>query len=495
MADNKDDTQKGKKDRSKQTPKKSQKPAKTKRSESAVPQSVVGRASRLAATSFKGSMRLAMLAPRALIGKDGAQKLLSEVHATTAQELAQTLGRLKGASMKVGQLASFIDAGVLPPEARDMYQDVLSSLRDAAPPMEPKLVKQVFIREFDAEPEELFKTFEIKPVAAASLGQVHLATLEDDTEVAVKIQYPGIESAIRSDMAMTAAVKPLMPLLAPGLDADEAIEEIRARVLEECDYVNEAANLDLLADKFEGHPFVWVPRSIPERSSKRVLTMQRAEGLSFDEIKKLPQDQKDRIGESLFRFYYGSLHRYGFTSADPHPGNYKFTKDGRMACYDFGLACELPSEVRPDLHAGMLALRDGDVDALFEFGIRMRYIRNPKTIDKHRFFEWVSMSLAPILEDRPYTFTRAFIAERTSAMMDVRNPWWGFIRQLNLPKWAILVYRLELGLFAVLAQLNATGNWHRMTMEFYGDMEPETELGKAERDWLEAKLGSNGDRT
>ena len=460
---------------------------KTKRSESAVPRGIVGRASRLAATSLKGSMRIAMIGPRTLLGKDSPQQLLNEVHATTAQELVQTLGRLKGASMKVGQLASFIDAGVLPPELRDMYQGTLSSLRDSAPPMDPKLVRQAFIREFDAEPEELFAKFNPKPAAAASLGQVHHATTHDGRDVAVKVQYPGIEAAIKSDLAMTTAVKPLIPLLAPGLDADDALEEIRARVLEECDYTFEAENLDHLADRYLEHPFVWVPRSIPETSSKRILTMERAKGIPFDKIQELPQEQKDRVGEILFSFYYGSLHRYGFTSADPHPGNYMLMQDGRMAFYDFGLACELPPEMSPRMLGALHALRDRDVEAFFEFGVAMRYVKDASKTDPEKFFEWVWLSLAPIREDREYTFTREFIAERTSALLDIKNPWWNFVRRLNLPRWTILLYRLELGLFAVLAQMEATGNWHRMTMEFYGELAPTTPLGEEEWSWLESR--------
>ncbi len=456
---------------------------KTKRSESAVPRGVVNRAGRLAAASVKSSFRLAMLGPRALVGKSTTQELFADLHATTAKDLAETLGRLKGASMKVGQLASFIDAGVLPPSARDTYQGALASLRDAAPPMEEKLVRQAFIRQFDAEPEDLFVDFEWTPMAAASLGQVHAANMEDGREVAVKVQYPGIESAIRSDLAMTTAVKPLMPLLAPGLDADEAIEEIRTRVLEECDYRLEAENTHHLASQYEDHPFVWVPRPIPERTGRRIITMERARGRSFDDIKKMSQVERDRVGEILFRFYYGSLHRYGFTSADPHPGNYMLMSDGRMAFFDFGLACNLPAEKSPRMLGAFKALRDGDVQAFFDYGVAMEYIRDPDHTDPQRFFDWVWLSLEPIREDREYTFTREFITKRTAAMLDMRNPWWSFIRQLNLPRWAILLYRLELGLFAVLAQLEATGNWHRILMEFYGEGEPSTDLGREEWEW------------
>lgn len=448
------------------------------------------RAGRLGFGAFKGSMRLALIGPRTLLGKDSPQKLLADLHATTAQELVETLGRLKGASMKVGQMASFVDSEILPPEIRDLYQSVLSSLRDAAPAMKPKLVHQVFRREFASDPSELFAEFSEKPCAAASLGQVHLATLHDGRQVAVKVQYPGIVEAIKSDLAMTAAVRPLMPLLAPGLDADEAITEIRRRVLEECDYTLEASNLDTLAGHYNDHPFAWVPRSIPELSTERVLTMERAEGIPFAKIKRLAQEERDRVGEILFRFYYGSLHRYGFTSADPHPGNYFLMDDGRMALFDFGLACEIEPTMGPHLLGGLLALRDGDVDAFFDHAIAMRYVTRPRQTDPVLFFEWGRLSLAPICDDREYTFTREFIAKRTAAMLDPRSRWWSFIRHLNLPRWAILQYRLELGLFAVLAQLGATANWHKITMEFYGGCEPSTELGWEEWRWVEKRRSS-----
>lgn len=461
----------------------------SRRQRSAVPGSMLGRASRLGMGALKGSLRAALIGPRTLLGKDSPQKLFADLHANTAQELVEILGRLKGASMKVGQLASFIDAGVLPPEIRDVYQSVLGSLRDAAPPMDPRLIDQVFLKEFESRPEDLFGTFDREPAAAASLGQVHHATLADGRPVAVKVQYPGIERAIRSDLALTSTVRPLIPLLAPGLEANAAMAEIRERVLRECDYIEEARSLDLLASHFSGHPFAWVPRSIPDRSTKRVLTMERAAGRPFAVFRHLPQDERNRIGEILFRFYYGSLHRYGFTSADPHPGNYLLQDDGRMAFFDFGLSFELADPMRPHLHAGFRAFWNNDAATFFEEGVAMGYIRLPDAIDPDHFFEWMLMSLAPIHEDAEYTFTREYIAQRTATMIDPTNEWWGLVRQLNVPRWGIMLYRLELGLFAVLAQLGARANWHRITQEFYGDAPPSTELGRAEAEWFDAQQG------
>ena len=457
------------------------------RKRSAVPESMIGRAGRLGVGALKGSMRLAMIGPRTLLGRDSPQQLLADLHATTAQELVEILGRLKGASMKVGQLASFIDAAVLPEEFRDVYQNVLGSLRDAAPPMDDRLVDGVFSEAFDAVPEELFASFKRTPAAAASLGQVHHATLTDGRAVAVKVQYPGIERAIRSDLALSSAVRPLLPLLAPGLEANEAMAEIKRRVLQECDYVAEAQALDLLASHFDAHPFAWVPSSIPDRSTKRVLTMERAYGRPFAAIRELPREERNRVGEILFRFYYGALHRYGFTSADPHPGNYFLQDDGRMAFFDFGLSFELAEPMRPHLHSGFNAFWNGDAQTFFDEGVAMGYIRRPDNIDPDRFFQWMQLSLAPIREDVEFTFTREYIAERTATMIDPTNEWWGLVRQLNVPRWGIMLYRLELALFAVLAQLGARANWHRITKEFYGDGPPSTELGQAEAEWLDTQ--------
>ncbi|HEX9824230.1 MAG TPA: AarF/UbiB family protein, partial [Actinomycetota bacterium] len=284
------------------------------------------------------------------------------------------------------------------------------------------------------------------------------------------------------------AVRPLLPLLAPGLEAGPALEEIRRRTLDECDYHLEARNLAVLSEHFEGHPFVWVPHPIPELTTKRVLTMERARGRSFAAMKRLPRAERDRISEILFRFYWGTLHRRGFTSADPHPGNYLLMDDGRMAFLDFGLACEVPPEHGKGLRQLLVALADGDADEVMEHAVAMGYVSRPERTDPETLLAYLRFALAPIAEDRDYEFTRDYIAERTASMIDPRHPWWHFVRRLNLPPWAVHVYRLEIGLFAVMAQLGARGNWHRVTMELCGERQPETDLGRAEAQWARDRL-------
>src|SRR3989441_7092616 len=165
--------------------------------------------------------------------RERATEQLDKRHLEAAERMVDTLGTMKGAAMKIGQLASFIDTEFLPPEYRELYQEKLSALRTSAPPMSWKKVKSVLEEEWEDPVEELFDDFEHEAAAAASIGQVHRATLPDGRRVAVKIHYPGIAKALRADMQNAGMILRLAKALAPGLDAGAAAEELKLRVLEE----------------------------------------------------------------------------------------------------------------------------------------------------------------------------------------------------------------------------------------------------------------------
>src|SRR5437763_2199050 len=194
--------------------------------------------------------------------KDRATEALDARHLEAAETMVDALGQLKGAAMKIGQLASFIDTEFLPPEYRQLYQDKLADLRTTAPPMPWKKVKDVLEKEWDDPVEELFDDFEHEAAAAASIGQVHRATLPDGRRVAVKIQYPGVAKALRADMQNAGMILRLAKALAPGLDAKAAAEELKERVLEELDYEYEAQNQRTFARAYRGHPFIYVTHAI-----------------------------------------------------------------------------------------------------------------------------------------------------------------------------------------------------------------------------------------
>src|ERR687895_242867 len=275
---------------------------------------------------------------------EAAGEALDNRHMEAAERMVQTLGRMKGAAMKIGQLASFIDTEFLPPEYRELYQEQLATLRTSAPPMPWEKVRTVLDEEWEEPVEELFQDFEHEAAAAASIGQVHRAVMCDGRRVAVKIQYPGVAKALRADMQNAGMIMRLAKALAPGLDAKAAAEELKARVLEELDYEYEAQNQRTFARAYRGHPFIHVPDVITRLSHNRVLVTEWVDGLGFEEVKQLPQEERDRFGEIVFRFCFGSIYHLQHFNADAHPGNYVWMDDGKVAFLDFGMTNKLDAE-------------------------------------------------------------------------------------------------------------------------------------------------------
>ena len=186
-------------------------------------------------------------------------------------------------------------------------------------------------------PEQAFAEWDPEPIAAASIGQVHRAITHDGRAVAVKVQYPGIAEAIAADLANVALLRRMLKITAPSQDVDALLAELRDRVLEEIDYRREAANQELFADYFEGHPTIIVPRVVAELSTRRVVTSDLAVGARFAELESWSQDEKDLAAETIYRFVFRSLYELHAFNGDPHPGNYLFHGEGRVTFFDFGL--------------------------------------------------------------------------------------------------------------------------------------------------------------
>jgi predicted unusual protein kinase regulating ubiquinone biosynthesis (AarF/ABC1/UbiB family) len=256
-------------------------------------------------------------------GTKATNEKLEARHLETAIKMAGALGQMKGAAMKLGQFASFIDTEFLPPEYAELYQEQLAKLRTDAPSMPWEKVVKVLEDEYEGEPlSELFVEFEEEAFAAASIGQVHRAELLDGRRVAVKIQYPGIAEALDADLRNMGTIVRLARALAPGLDAKAIAGEIRERMMEELDYEYEAQNQRSFARAYLEHPFIYVPEVITRLSRRRVLVTELVEGMGFEEIKELPHEQRSRFGEIVFRGSIGSTFHLQHFNADPHPGNY-----------------------------------------------------------------------------------------------------------------------------------------------------------------------------
>jgi predicted unusual protein kinase regulating ubiquinone biosynthesis (AarF/ABC1/UbiB family) len=417
-----------------------------------------------------------------------AQERLGSRHLETALKLASTLGEMKGAALKIGQLASFVDVDFLPPEYREIYQEQLAKLRTSAPPMPWKKVKRVLDEEYEgAKRKEMFAEFEHEAFAAASIGQVHRATLHDGRRVAVKIQYPGIAEALESDLRNAGVLVRLSKALAPGLDAKAIGAELRERVLEELDYEYEAQNQRAFARAYEGHPFIYVPDVHTRLSRRRVLVTELVEGEDFEHVKRLPQAERDRYGEILFRFCFGSIHHLQHFNADSHPGNYLLMEDGRVAFLDFGMTKKLePKQIELEQRTLIAAFRD-DAEELRRGLADLGFLRDPSAIDVERLLEHVKIVGGWYMRDEEVELTPRYVMKVIEVTSDPRSDFYDLVRREAMPAEELMGRRMETGLLAVLAQLGAHRNWHRIMREWVFGDPPATELGEQEWAYFEQR--------
>ncbi|HEY1273711.1 MAG TPA: AarF/ABC1/UbiB kinase family protein [Thermoleophilaceae bacterium] len=419
--------------------------------------------------------------------KEAADEALERRHLEAAERMVETLGKMKGAAMKIGQLASFIDTEFLPPEYRDLYQDQLATLRTSAPPMPWKKVRRVLEDEWEEPCEELFEHIEEEAAAAASIGQVHRAVLPDGRRVAVKVQYPGVAEAIAADMQNAGMILRLAKALAPGLDAKAAAAELKERVMEELDYELEAQNQRSFARGYRGHPFIHVPDVVTRLSTTRVLVSEWVDGRGFDEVRTLPQPERDRFGEIVFRFCFGSIYHLQHFNADAHPGNYLLMDDGKVAFLDFGMTKHLDKDQIELEIAALEAVFDDDPEELRVALHDLGFLNEPRKVDAEELMEHVKTIGGWYMEDREVTIDSTLVMEAIAAVSDPRSSFYRLMRRENLPANELMGRRMESGVMAVLGQLEATRNWYRIGREWWFADPPATELGAEEWAYFESR--------
>ncbi len=399
----------------------------------------------------------------------------------TAEQVAETLGNLKGAMMKLGQMASYLDQGLPEP-----VREVLAQLQQDAPPMSPELAAGVVRAELGASPEELFAEWDPVPIAAASIGQVHRALTHDGRAVAVKVQYPGVGEAIRGDLDNAGMIFGAMKAMFPGLDPKPLVDELRERIVEELDYELEASNQELFADYYDRHPFIHVPAVVRELSAQRVLTTELAVGSRFGEVTTWPAEQRDLAGEAIYRFVFGSLYRLGAFNGDPHPGNYLFGPDGRVTFLDYGLVKRFtPSELRPFQDMIRAMVQDRDVAAFRRVVESVGLLRPDNGFTDEQIGDYFGHFYEFVLEDGPLTMTQAYASETVSRFFDTSGDHGQIMKAANVPASMVIIQRINLGLYAVLGELGATANWRRIAEELWPWVSglPSTELGRQEAEW------------
>jgi predicted unusual protein kinase regulating ubiquinone biosynthesis (AarF/ABC1/UbiB family) len=443
-----------------------------------VPRRAVTRTAKLAGLPIGYAGRAALgLGKR--IGGRSAEIVAQEIQQRTAEQIFRVLGELKGGAMKMGQALSIFEAA-LPPEIAGPYRATLTKLQESAPPLPARTVHQVLAKDLGEHWRDQFTEFDDRPVAAASIGQVHRATWGDGRLVAVKIQYPGAGNAIINDFNQLARMGRLFGVLMPGLDVKPLLEELRTRVAEELDYELEAQAQQAFADAYRDDPDIVVPDVIS--ATRHVLVSRWMDGTPLARIiGEGTQEQRNRAGILLTRFLFSGPARAGLLHADPHPGNFRLLDDGRLGVLDFGAVDRLPGGL-PRFFGRLLRVMhedQPDVEAV-ERELRANDFLRPGIdvdLDALRAF------LAPLAEPskvESFRFTREWLRGEAARVTDLNAS--NISRKFNLPPSYVLIHRVSTAGIGVLCQLECEGRFRDEVLRWMpGYLDEPDEPGEGRR--------------
>jgi predicted unusual protein kinase regulating ubiquinone biosynthesis (AarF/ABC1/UbiB family) len=438
-------------------------------------------------TRFGRLARLGRLAPRAFPiaaeavrravgGKrtedeqiEARQKLIQNAK-RTADAMLKTLGEMKGLPLKLGQMASYID-GLAPPGYEDKLQRVLVRLQQQAPPLSPEAAIRVVTEDLGARPEEVFGEWEREPFAAASIGQVHRAVTRGGEKVAVKVQYPGIDKAMESDLKSLSLLESMIAPIGRRYQSRETLDEIRSVFLAEVDYRIEAEATESFRRVHQGDDQIVIPRVFHSLSTKRVLTLELIGGIDYASFcAQASQEDRNAAGETLARFMFRALYRHGLLYADPHPGNYRFLGGGRVAFLDFGCHKRLPPALVAGMKRYVVALQRGDMDGFYRACVEVLGY-DPSDPESWKLYtDYTRFVLRPLVSDERFMYTKEFARESVAFLVrggreivfkpDEALP--NLPAPLRMPTDFTFVNRLQWGFASVLAGLKAEANWRQL---------------------------------
>jgi predicted unusual protein kinase regulating ubiquinone biosynthesis (AarF/ABC1/UbiB family) len=446
---------------------------------SAMRQSRLSRGAALARLALRIGGRYVARSPRLVFASvERRGELRHDLALRTADDVAEELGSMKGALMKLGQMASYIDE-----DMPQTFRSTMARLQYNAPPMSPELARSVIVEELGDAPERLFGRWDPLPFAAASIGQVHRAITRDGRAVAVKVQYPGIARSITSDLRNATLLRRLAAAAFPGLDARALIEELGDRLRDEVDYCLEADNQELFAASYSGHPYIHVPNVVRELSTARVLTSELVAGTRFDELQRWDQHERDMAAETIYRFVFRSLYRLHVFNGDPHPGNYLFHGGGRVTFLDFGLTKRFTDEDLGPLVDGVrFMVMDKDGESFRTAMERAGFLKAGAPVPTQAVVDRFGQFYGTVMRDAPMTITPAYASAIVRRFFDARSP---LAPYSDVPRTYAILQRINLGLYAILGSLNATANWRRIAEEIWPFVSgpPSTPIGEAEAQW------------
>ncbi|GGE56562.1 ABC transporter [Streptosporangium jomthongense] len=351
---------------------------------------------------------------RSLFSSENDDGARSESYTRMASRITDTLGEMKGAAMKVGQIASQTQ-DFLPRE----FSDALQKLQKEAPPMPFEIILEQIEAELGKPVGELFEYLQEQPYAAASIGQVHRARLHDGTDVIVKVQYPGVDESCDSDLKQLRLALKLGGLLKmPKESVDQLFTEIRERLREELDYENEARNIELFREFHKNDAWVAIPAVIHSHSTRHVLTLELEEGDHVSEVTPERYDQAtiNLIGHRMFTTMADQLFRFQCIHGDPHAGNFAYRPDGSIVMYDFGCVKKLKPEIVEAYRNAVTAALAQDYKALDAYLIDLgARVGSQPAIDEAYYAMWRDILVVPFDTEQPYDFGEANIHKQVAA--------------------------------------------------------------------------------
>jgi len=387
------------------------------------------------------------------VGGKPAEVVAAELQQRTAEQMFKVLGELKGGAMKLGQAMSIFEAA-LPEEFAGPYRATLTKLQDSAPAMPADIIHRILSEELGSDWRERFTSFSDEPAAAASIGQVHRAVWHDGREVAVKVQYPGADKALIADINQLMRMGKLFGSWMPGLDIKPLLEELKDRAVEELDYLRESRNQRAFAAAFEGDPDVLIPHVLA--AAPHVLISEWVDGIPLSKIiSDGTPEERNRAGLQYEEFLLSGPARAGLLHADPHPGNFRITPDGRFCVLDFGAVAELPDGLPTAMGSLLRIAQAGDADAVVD-GLRNEgFIRPKVTVDPQQLLNYLDPFVEPSRHEE-FTFSREWMRGQFTRINDVRHPDFAIGMKINLPPSYALIHRVWLGSIGVMCQLGAT---------------------------------------
>ncbi|MBU3687132.1 MAG: AarF/ABC1/UbiB kinase family protein [Mycobacterium sp.] len=409
------------------------------------------RNARLASIPVGMAGRAALGAAKRLTGKS-RDEVNAELMEKAANQLFTVLGELKGGAMKVGQALSVLEAAV-PEEFGEPYREALTKLQKDAPPLSAEKVHRVLDGQLGTKWRSRFQSFDDTPIASASIGQVHKGVWSDGREVAVKIQYPGADEALRADLKTMQRMTSLLKQLTPGADVQSVVDELVERTEMELDYRLEADNQRAFAKAYEGHPHFLVPHVVG--SAPKVMVSEWIEGgIPMSQIiRSGTVEQRDIMGTRLFELTFDAPARVGMMHGDAHPGNFMLLPDGRMAVIDFGAVAPLPDGLPEEMGIMIRLAKDKRYDELLPVMEQAGFVRKGEQLPVEAIDEMLAQYVEPI-EVPVFHYTRKWLQRHAASNMERAPQQLKMARQMDLPVNLAIPLRVIASNVAISCQLD-----------------------------------------